>query len=123
MDQRLKVMIVEDNKINMKLAKALLEIEGFVVYPCPDAESAQVSLKQLHPDLILMDIALPGIDGLELTKILKADKHTNDIKIIALTAYAMKTDHDRVMEAGCDGYITKPIDTRKFTQQIFQFLK
>src|SRR5580692_5241496 len=105
MEKKIKVMIVEDHPVNLKLAKDLLEIDGFEVYPCADAESALESLKQAHPDLILMDVALPGMDGLELTRILKADRRTKGIKIIALTAFAMASDKDRVMEAGCDGYI------------------
>jgi CheY-like chemotaxis protein len=73
--------------------------------------------------MILMDVGLPGMDGLELTRILKAGKKTGNIKIVAVTAFAMKTDKDKVMDAGCDGYITKPIDTRKFIEQIIQLLK
>jgi two-component system, cell cycle response regulator DivK len=117
------IMIVEDNPVNLKLAKDLLELDGFEVWPCTDAETALERLKAVRPDLILMDVALPGIDGLELTRMLKADLKTEDIRIIALTAFAMKSDKERVMEAGCDGYITKPFDTRKFTQQILDFMK
>jgi len=116
-------MVVEDNSVNLKLAKDLLELDGFEVWPCTDAETALERLKDMRPDLILMDVALPGIDGLELTRMLKGDHSTETIRIIALTAFAMKADKDRVMEAGCDGYITKPVDTRKFTQQILEFLK
>jgi CheY-like chemotaxis protein len=118
-----KIMIVEDHPMNLKLAKDLLELEGFEIWPCVDAEKAQERLKQMHPDLILMDVALPGMDGLEFTRLLKADDNTKKIKIIALTAFAMKTDYDKVMDAGCDGYITKPIDTRCFTKQILELLK
>jgi len=116
-------MIVEDNPVNLKLARDLLELDGFEVWPCADAEMALDTLKQRHPKMILMDVALPGMDGLELTRILKEDPETASIRIIALTAFAMKTDQDRFMAAGCDGYIAKPIDTRKFTQQIIGFLK
>lgn len=123
MDRKIKVMIVEDHPVNLKLARDILELDGFEVYACMDAESAQECLREVHPDMILMDVALPGLDGLELTRILKADEKTKDIKIVALTAFAMKTDKDRVMEAGCDGYITKPISTRKFTEQILELLK
>jgi CheY-like chemotaxis protein len=122
MAQKIKIMIVEDHPVNLKLAKDLLEIEGFEVYPCADAESAQVALRNVQPDMILMDVALPGMDGLELTRILKARKQTKDITIIALTSFAMITDKERVMDAGCDGYITKPINTRKFSEQILDLL-
>ena len=117
-----KIMIVEDNPVNLKLAGDLLEIEGFEVFRCSDAENAMSMLNQIHPDLILMDIALPGMDGLTLTRKLKSEEKTKAIKIIALTAFAMKSDKARVMQAGCDGYITKPIDTRKFVSQINSYL-
>ena len=123
MDRKIQIMIVEDNPVNLKLVRDLLEMDGFEVFSCADAESAQECLETLHPDMILMDVGLPGMDGLELTRILKADKKTGNIKIVAVTAFAMKTDKDKVMDAGCDGYITKPIDTRKFTEQILQLLK
>lgn len=116
-------MIIEDHPVNLKLAIDILEIDGFEVFPFRDAESARGALHLINPNLILMDIALPGMDGLELTRVLKSDEKTKSIKIIALTAFAMKTDKDMMMEAGCDGYITKPINTRKFTEQILQILK
>jgi CheY-like chemotaxis protein len=122
MANSITIMIVEDNPVNLKLVSGLLELEGFNVIRCSNAESARESLKQNHTDLILMDVALPGMDGLALTRILKADKKTKDIKIVVLTAFAMKGDKERVLEAGCDGYITKPIDTRKFKEQIMQYL-
>jgi CheY-like chemotaxis protein len=115
-------MIVDDNAINLKLASDLLEIEGFQVYRCVDAESALETLQKDHPDLILMDVALPGMDGLQLTRKLKSEERTKDIKIVALTAFAMKGDKGKVIQAGCDGYITKPIDTRRFKDQIAQYL-
>lgn len=112
------VMIVEDNPVNLKLASELLELEGFEVVPCQDAESAIGLLTSTKPQLILMDVALPGMDGLTLTRKLKSDPETKEIKIIALTAFAMKSDKAKTLAAGCDGYITKPIDTRKFADQI-----
>jgi len=123
MHEKIKVMIVEDNFLNRKLATDLLELEGYWILPCPDAESALEILKTDSPAIILMDVALPGMDGLELTRLLKAEPKTKDIKIIALTAFAMLPDKTRVMDAGCDGYITKPIDTRKFPGQILEYLK
>ncbi len=116
-------MVVEDHPVNMKLVRDLLEMEGFEVVSCADAESALERLKSIRPDMILMDVGLPGMDGLELTRLLKADEKTKHIKIIAVTAFAMKTDKDKVMEAGCDGYIAKPINTRNFATQIFELLK
>jgi CheY-like chemotaxis protein len=115
-------MIVDDNLTNLKLASELLEIEGFEVCRCVDAESAMKALDQFRPDLILMDLALPGIDGLQLTRSLKAEEKTKSIKIVALTASAMKGDKERILSAGCDGYIAKPIDTRKFKEQVTQYL-
>jgi CheY-like chemotaxis protein len=120
---RLKIMIVDDNAANLKLAGDLLELEGFEVYRCIDAESALKDLNQSRPDLILMDLALPGIDGLQLTRKLKSEEKTNTIKIVALTASAMKGDKERILSAGCDGYIAKPIDTRKFKEQILEYFK
>lgn len=106
------VLIVDDNPINMKLVRVLLTGEGYDVRTAGDAVEALAVLKQWHPSLILMDIQLPGIDGLELTRQLKADSTTEHITIIGLTAYAMKGDEERILAAGCDGYIAKPIDTR-----------
>jgi CheY-like chemotaxis protein len=119
---KIKIMIVEDHPLNLKLVTELLEMDGFEVYPCIDAESAQELLTRVHPDMILMDVALPGMDGLELTRILKRDEKMKSIKIVALTAFAMVSDRNRVMAAGCDGYITKPIETRKFSGQLLELL-
>ncbi len=116
------IMIVDDNATNLKLASDVLEIEGFHVVRCSDAEGALAALGKKHPDVILMDIALPGIDGLELTRMLKGNAATRHIRIIALTAFAMKQDHERALAAGCDGFITKPIDTRRFKDQIVPYL-
>lgn len=115
-------MVVDDNVSNLKLAGDLLEMEGFEVCRCVDAENALDSLRHIDPDLILMDLALPGIDGLQLTRKLKAEERTRHIKIVALTASAMKGDREKILQAGCDGYITKPIDTRKFKDQVNEYL-
>ena len=123
MNRKIQIMVVEDHPVNMKLVRDLLEMEGFEVVSCVDAESALECLKNVRPDMILMDVGLPGMDGLELTRILKTGARTKDIKIIAVTAFAMKTDKDKAMEAGCDGYIAKPINTRNFAGQIFELLK
>ncbi|HVZ71400.1 MAG TPA: response regulator [Polyangia bacterium] len=104
------VLVVDDNPVNLKLTRVLLSGEGYVVHTAHDAEEALRVLETLSPGVILMDLQLPGIDGLELTRRLKNDPNHRDIVIIALTAYAMKGDEERARDAGCDGYITKPID-------------
>jgi len=116
------ILIVDDNPVNMKLVRVLLTGDGYQVRTAADAHEALRVLKECHPKLILMDIQLPGIDGLELTRRLKADPSTRDILIIGLTAYAMKGDEDRILAAGCDGYIAKPIDTRNLPITIRSFL-
>jgi CheY-like chemotaxis protein len=117
------ILIVDDNPVNMKLVRVLLTGEGYEVGIAVDANEALAALKSSQPDLILMDIQLPGIDGLELTRRLKADPTTRHIKIVGLTAYAMKGDEERILAAGCDGYIPKPIDTRTLPTLIAGYLK
>lgn len=107
-----RILIVDDNPVNLKLARVLLAAEGYEVRTAEDAGEALALLTEFHPRLILMDIQLSGVDGLEATRRLKADPATRDIIIFALTAHAMKGDHEKALAAGCDGYLTKPIDTR-----------
>jgi len=107
-----RILIVDDNPTNLKLARVLLTAEGYDVRTAEDAAQALAALAEFHPRLILMDIQLPGVDGLTLTRRLKGDPATQEIIVIALTAYAMKGDADRALAAGCDGYVSKPIDTR-----------
>ncbi len=107
-----RILIVDDNATNLKLVAYLMKANGYDVLTAVDASSALEQIRSQHPRLILMDLQLPGVDGLELTRQLKADPATRDIVIIAVTAYAMKGDQDRAREAGCDDYVTKPIDTR-----------
>jgi len=107
-----RILVVDDNVTNLKLISDLLACEGYAILNAMDAEKAQIILSDTLPDLILMDIALPGMDGLALTRLLKADPRTRHIHIVALTAFAMKGDDQKALAAGCDGYITKPIDTR-----------
>lgn len=116
------ILIVDDNPINLKLASEVLQMEGHEVIRAADAEEALRTLENTVPGLILMDIALPGMDGLELTRRLKADARFRDVPIIALSAFAMKGDEQKAIDAGCDGYITKPIDTRKFPAQVTAYL-
>jgi two-component system cell cycle response regulator DivK len=104
------VLIVDDNAQNLKLARVLLSTEGYEVRTAVDAEEALRELEIFRPRLILMDLQLPGMDGLELTRRLKADPARRDITIIALTAYAMKGDEKKARDAGCDDYVAKPID-------------
>jgi CheY-like chemotaxis protein len=117
------ILIVDDNPVNMKLVRVLLASEGYQVRTAADAEEALGILADFHADLILMDIQLPGIDGLELTRRLKSDPATQHIMIVALTAYAMKGDEQKMFEAGCDGYISKPIDTRTLPLIIMRYLE
>jgi CheY-like chemotaxis protein len=116
-----KILIVDDNSTNLKLVSDLLEFEGYDILKAVDAEEAQELLARVLPVLILMDIALPGMDGLTLTRLLKANERTRHIPIVALTAFAMKGDEEKAFDAGCDGYVTKPIDTRKFPAQVAAF--
>jgi CheY-like chemotaxis protein len=106
-----RILIVDDNPQNLKLIRVLLTGVGYEVATAVDAEDAQAQLVSFMPRLILMDIQLPGMDGLTLTRRLKDDPATRDILVVALTAYAMKGDEERARAAGCDGYISKPIDT------------
>jgi CheY-like chemotaxis protein len=118
-----RILIVDDNATNLKLASHVLESAGFVVEGAKDAEIAQEMLDDMLPDLILMDIALPGMDGLTLTRKLKADPRFKDVPVVALTAFAMKGDDRKALDAGCDGYITKPIDTRNLPEQVQTYLR
>jgi PAS domain S-box-containing protein len=118
-----KVLIVDDNQANAKLVRLLLENEGYEVRTAADAPDAVDALRKFTPRLVLMDIQLPGMDGLELTRRLKADPATAGIVVVALTAYAMKGDEERARAAGCDAYLTKPIDTRTFPATIRRLLQ
>jgi CheY-like chemotaxis protein len=104
------ILIVDDNETNLKLARVVLLAAGYEVRTATDAEDALAVLAEFRPRLILMDIQLPGMDGLTLTRSLKADPELSSVVIYALTAYAMKGDEEKALAAGCDGYITKPID-------------
>jgi CheY-like chemotaxis protein len=116
------ILVVDDNLANARLVSYLLERKGYLVRTAVDARDALTILSDFQPDLILMDIQLPGMDGLELTRTLKADPRLRHIAIIALTAYAMKGDEDRAKEAGCDGYVSKPIDTRTLPNLVSDIL-
>lgn len=107
-----RILVVDDHPINLKLACDLLSWEGFDVISAKDALTAIAAIATKHPDLILLDLQLPGMDGFELARRLKEAESTRKIPIVALTAFAMKGDEDRARLAGCDAYLTKPIDTR-----------
>jgi two-component system cell cycle response regulator DivK len=113
-----KVLIVEDNVANMSLAVFLLHSAGYAVLSATDAEAGLALARDEQPDLILMDIQLPGMDGLQATLLLKQGDATRRIPVIALTALAMKGDEARIRAAGCDGYIAKPMDYRNFLDVI-----
>lgn len=117
------ILVVEDNPLNLQLVQALLKRHGYTILAAGDAEEALNILKDHHPALILMDIQLPGMDGLQLTRMLKQNPATKDIIIIALTAYAMKGDEERILAAGCDGYLSKPFDTVVLPKTIASYLK
>lgn len=116
------ILIVDDSPQNLKLARVLLTSQGFEVKTAVDAEDALKVLDSFAPRLILMDIQLPGMDGLELTRRLRLDPARRDIIIVALTAYAMMGDEEKAMAAGCDGYITKPIDTNALPKVVADYL-
>ena len=116
------ILIVDDNPANLKLARVLLKSCGYDARTAPDAEQAMKGLETFRPRLILMDIQLPGMDGLELTRRLKSSPQTREIIIIALTAYAMRGDEERARAAGCDDYIAKPIDIETLPAVIAQHL-
>src|SRR5579871_2581655 len=116
------ILIVDDTPVNLKLTRILLVNEGYKVMTAASAEEALDLLRSYHPQLILADIQLPGIDGLELTRRIKKNDDTRDITVVALTAFAMKGDEQKAVEAGCDGYITKPIDTRALGSRVREFL-
>jgi two-component system cell cycle response regulator DivK len=117
-----KVLVVEDNPANMTLATFLLKSAGYAVLSATDAESGLALARAEQPDLILMDIQLPGMDGLEATGILKREEATRDIPVVALTALAMKGDEERIRAAGCDGYIAKPLAYREFLATVSMHL-
>lgn len=116
------ILIVDDAPVSLKLTDLVLRKEGYQVHTTNSAEQALTLVQSVHPDLMLVDIQLPGMNGLELTRLVKQDPRTRDIVIVALTACAMKGDDDRAFKAGCDGYITKPIETLTLANQVRDYL-
>jgi CheY-like chemotaxis protein len=117
-----RVLLIEDNAVNRRLAQFLLKSQGYEVWEVTSAPEAFAALKERHPDLILMDVQLPGMDGLTATRQLKADPVTRNIPVLAVTSYAMKGDEAKALEAGCSGYVTKPIDKTLFLRAVAEAL-
>ncbi len=113
-----KILLVEDNPVNRRLAEFLLRSQGYQVRAATNAQEAFDTIKAERPDLILMDVQLPGMDGLEATRKLKEEPATRDIPVVAVTSYAMKGDREKALAAGCSGYITKPIDKDTCVQEV-----
>jgi two-component system, cell cycle response regulator DivK len=116
------ILIVDDVPVNLKLVGAILRREGFTVQTAADGEEALEMLRTMHPDLILSDIQMPVVDGFELTRRVKQDERLRDIPVVALTALALKYGEDKAREAGFDGYMTKPIDTRTMGVRVREYL-
>jgi CheY-like chemotaxis protein len=117
-----KILIIEDNPLNLELAADLLEANGFIVHSAQTAEEGLRMARELLPDLVLMDFSLPDMDGLSAAKKLKADPVTRHLTVVGLTAHAMRGDEQIALNAGCDGYLTKPIDTRTFVATVTKFI-
>ena len=116
------ILIVEDNALTMQLVNDLLQANGYDTIECPDAREALERIRELRPDLILMDIGLPDVSGLDIVRRLKADEALKTIPIIAVTAYAMNGDEETFRQGGCDGYVAKPFSTRVLLQTVGRFL-
>jgi CheY-like chemotaxis protein len=117
-----RVLVVDDNPLNLELALAVLAADGMHVEMAIDATEAAQRMVEFKPDLVLMDVQLPGVDGLTLTRQIKADPVNRHVVVLAFTAYAMKGDEARMLEAGCDGYLSKPIDVGSFAGQVRSWL-
>lgn len=118
-----RILVVDDNDMNLELMRELLEGEGYRVRVAMDADDAIAVLHDFRPRLIFMDIQLPGMDGLTLTRMLKANPSMRDIRIVGLTGYGMAGDEERMLAAGCDGYLAKPLDTRRLPGVISSMLQ
>lgn len=117
-----KILVVEDDAQNSYLIRFILEKSGYAVVAVGDGAQAVEAASAESPDLILMDMLLPKMSGYDATRAIKADPDTADVTVIALTAYSMKGDRERILEAGCDGYISKPIDPETFVSQMEEFM-
>jgi two-component system, cell cycle response regulator DivK len=117
------ILIIEDNPLNRELAADILDAAGYAILQAADAEEGMALARAERPSLILMDVSLPGIDGLQATGLLKQEAATKAIPVLALTAHALKGDEERALAAGCDGYIPKPINTRALPHAVARFLQ
>lgn len=117
------ILIVEDNDLNMKLFNDLLQAHGYETLQTKDGREAVDIVREHRPDLVLMDIQLPEISGLEVTKMIKSDDELKSIPVIAVTAFAMKGDEEKIREGGCEGYIAKPISVPTFLETVARFLE
>jgi two-component system cell cycle response regulator DivK len=123
MSSKQKILVVEDNQVNLELFMDLLNVGGYECLHTTKGEEALDIAKRERPDLVLLDIQLPGVDGLEVVKTLKSSDDTRNLKVIALTAYAMKGDKEMFLEQGFDGYIPKPIKMKEFLSAIEDYLR
>ncbi len=121
-DTRKTVLLVEDNEDNLVVYRTILEHVGYRVVEARDGEEGVLRARQERPDLILMDISIPKIDGWEATQRLKSDSETDSIPIIALTAHALEEDRQKALQAGCDGYLAKPVEPRRVVQEVERFV-
>jgi CheY-like chemotaxis protein len=121
-DRAPTILVVEDNPVNRKLARNVLRSRGYDVWEAPSGEEGLRILRERRPDLVLMDIQLPGMDGLEVTRRIKADPDLADLPVVALTAHVREADEQNALDAGCVGYITKPIRLARFPGQIASYL-
>ena len=117
------VLVIEDNELNMKLVRSLLKIGNYEILEAEDAETGMELMRKHRPDLVLMDVQLPGMNGLRATRIIKEDPAIKNIPVVALTSYAMQGDEEKASEVGCTGYITKPIDTKTFLNSLKQYIR
>ena len=122
MEEKPCILYIEDNVMNRTLVKRVLEHRGFKVVEADDGPNGIARARELKPQLILMDLNIPGIDGYETTRLIKSDPELRSIPVIALTAYAMRGDKEKALAAGCDGHITKPIDVATFPGRVKEFL-
>jgi len=116
------ILIVEDDPKNLTLFRDLLQVSGYRTIEATNGEQGIELAKASHPDLILMDIQIPEINGLEATRILKADVITSNIPVLALTAYAMRGDAEKILQAGCDGYLAKPVDIKELLKEVAKYM-
>jgi len=122
-EQKKRVLIVEDNELNMKLFRDLLEAHGYATLQTKDGMEALSLAREHKPDLILMDIQLPEVSGLEVTKWIKEDENLKSIPVVAVTAFAMKGDEEKIREGGCEAYVAKPISVENFMNTVKGFLE